>query len=396
MRPVRRMALRLSLVALALASVAAALWGPAYARSASLIVRGAQLDGTLLELARARAQSVAVEADRRVPTRHGVLRAHLYRPGRYVTRAVLVAPGLHALGIDEPRMGRLAAELAATGVAVLTLDLPDLRVYEFTPRAVDQIEDGARWLSEQRDFAPGGTIGLVGISFAGGLALAAAGRPGLDGRLAFVFSFGGYGDLLRTLRFLCTGVEPPRPGDPSGTPLRHREPHDYGVAVILATFADRMVPPDQAEPLRRGIMTFLEASQLDTIDKGRAVPLFDEARAQARALPEPAATLLRLVNERNAGGLGSRLLPVLEAVDFPPSLSPESSPPTRAPVFLLHGSDDTVIPAVETLWLREYLQETTEVRTLVTSLITHAEVRESPAPGEVFRLVSFWADMLRR
>jgi hypothetical protein len=77
---------------------------------------------------------------------------------------------------------------------------------------------------------------------------------------------GGHGDLPRVLRYLCTGIEPPRPGDPPGAPPRVRPPHDYGVAVILVGIADRMVPPDQVEPLRRGIVTFLTASQLDLID----------------------------------------------------------------------------------------------------------------------------------
>ena len=54
----------------------------------------------------------------------------------------------------------------------------------------------------------------MGISFAGGLSMVAAGRPAIRDRLAFVFSFGGHGDLPRVLRYLCTGLEPLEPGDP--------------------------------------------------------------------------------------------------------------------------------------------------------------------------------------
>jgi pimeloyl-ACP methyl ester carboxylesterase len=259
---------------------------------------------------------------------------------------------------------------------------------------VDMIEDGARWLSARRDLTPDGRIGLMGISFAGGLSMVAAGRPSIRDRLAFVFSFGGHGDLPRVLRYLCTGLEPLRPDDPAGTPAHVRPPHDYGVAVILVGIADRMVPPAQVEPLRRGIVTFLTASQLDPIDKAKAAIVFEEARAIAAHLPEPAASLMKAVNSRDVKGLGARLLGVLEGIEYPDSLSPDHSAPPRAPVFLLHGADDTVIPSVESILLAEHLERTTRVRTLLSGLITHAEVDRGAAAAEVIKLVGFWAELL--
>ena len=220
-------------------------------------------------------------------------------------RAVLLVPGVHAMGIDEPRLTALSNELAGTGLAVLTMELPDLMHYEFTPRTVDVIEDAARLLADRRDLAPDGKIGLMGISFAGGLAMVAAGRPALRDRLAFVFSFGGHGDLPRVLRYLCSGLEPLKPGDPPGTPPHFRAPHDYGVAVILVGVAGRMVPPEQVEPLKHGIITFLTASQVDPVDKPRAKVIFEDARRQAAALPEPAASLMKAVNDRDVKGLGA-------------------------------------------------------------------------------------------
>jgi hypothetical protein len=273
------------------------------------------------------------------------------------------------------------------------MELPDLAHYQFTPRTVDIIEDGARWLSERKDLAADGRVGLMGISFAGGLSTVAAGRPSLAGRLAFVFSFGGHGDLPRVMRYLCTGLEPLRPDDPPGTPPRYRAPHDYGVAVILVGLADRMVPPEQVEPLRTGVVTFLTASQIDMVDKPRAARIFEDARRQAAALPEPAASLMKAVNDRDVKGLGARLLPVLERIDYPASLSPEQSPPPSAPVYLLHGTDDTVIPSVETLLLAHHLEGKTRVKVLLSGLITHAELDRSADPGEVIRLVAFWADL---
>ena len=107
------------------------------------------------------------------------------------------------------------------------------------------IEDAASWLASQPNPIGDGRIGMMGISFAGGLSIVAAGRPALRDRLAFVLSFGGHGDLPRTLHYLSTGTQP------DGT---HRAPHDYGVAIILLGVADQVVPPNQAGPLRAAIL----------------------------------------------------------------------------------------------------------------------------------------------
>jgi pimeloyl-ACP methyl ester carboxylesterase len=93
-------------------------------------------------------------------------------------------------------------------------------------------------------------------------------------------------------------------------------------------------------------------------------------------------------------GLGARLMPVLQTISYPDSLSADHSAPPRAPVFLLHGADDTVIPSVESLLLAKHLAGKTRVRTLLSGLITHAEVDRTAAAGDVIKLVGFWADML--
>lgn len=376
--------------------VTGAIWGSGYIRGLSLVVRAAELDGWLRRAADAGAVAWHAEPAGTIPTRHGELPARLYRPDAGFSRAVVLTPGVHAMGIDEPRLRGLAGELAASGVAVLTVALPDLMRYRFTPEATDQIEDAAAWLASQEELAPDGRVGMMGISFAGGLTVAAAGRSAIRDRVAFVFSFGGHGDLPRVLRYLCTGLRPRPPDAPAGATLEHQPPHDYGVAVILIGIAERVVPADQVDALRHGVETFLTASQLTLVDMEQAVATFERSKRIAASLPEPSATLMRMVNERNTAALGARLLPVLEQIDrYPPSLSPEHSPAPAAPVYLLHGTDDTVIPAVETRLLARNLEaRNAEVHELLSGLITHAEVDRSAAARETWRLVRFWADLL--
>ncbi|WP_395853474.1 hypothetical protein [Cystobacter fuscus] len=354
-------------------------------RGLSLVARASGRDeGLAGQLARWDTQSFTVE-DTPVPSRHGSLRARVFRPARPGGRTVLLIPGVHAEGIDEPRLGALARQLATGGLTVLTLELPDLLRYQLTPREPDMIEDAALWASARPELAPDGRVGLMGISFSGGLSLVAAGRPALADKVAFTFSLGGHGDLARVLAFLCTGVQA------DGV---RRAPHDYGVVILLLNVAGQLVPAEQVEPLRAGILTFLRASHLAMHDARRAAETFAEARRQQAALPEPAATLLRHVNERNVAALGPLLLPHVEDFASARALSPEHSPAPPTPVFLLHGTDDTVIPAVESERLARVLEPRTRVRLLLTPLITHAEMDRTASPPDVWRLADFWAALL--
>ena len=393
MRLFRRGLLALALVA----AGAAVIWGPSYARGLSLVVRAAHLDGWLKTAADAQARRWTAGPATTIPTRHGAIPARLYLPEGRIRRAAVLTPGVHAMGIDEPRLRGLAGDLAASGVAILTIALPDLVRYRFTVESVDQIEDAASWLAAQSELAPDGTVGLMGISFAGGLSVVAAGRPSVRDKIAYVFSFGGHGDLLRVLRYLCTGLEPLAPDASPGAAPHFRAPHDYGVAVILLGIADRMVPPDQVDALRGGIETFLTASQLTLVDMKRATATFEQSQAIATTLPEPSAHLMRYVNERNTKALGAELLPVLDRIDvYPPALSAEQSRAPEAPVYLLHGTGDTVIPAVETLLLAQSLRARgAPVHPLLSGLITHAEVDKGAAAAETWALVRFWAGLLR-
>jgi hypothetical protein len=363
-----------------------------YARALSLIVRAANMGGSVEAFADSRARAVTIDAPTVMPTRHGEVPARFYRPQGALRRTVLLVPGIHAMGIDEPRLTGLARDLAGSGLGVMTMALPDLMRYEITPRSTDAIEDAVKWLTARQELAPDGRVGMVGISFAGGMSIVAAGRPSIRDRAAFVLSFGGHGDLPRVIRYLCTGDTPQVDG------VETHPPHDYGVAIVLYGAAPRVVPRDQVEPLREGIRTFLWASQLTLVDTNDANATFAKAREIAKALPEPAATYLTYVNDRNVRALGPILVPHIGANAEAGALSPQRAPTTpAAPVYLLHGAGDTVIPAVESVLLGNYLTgKHAEAHVLLSRLITHAEVDQSAAVSETLRLVSFWADILQQ
>jgi hypothetical protein len=369
-----------------------------YAHGLSLVVRAADLQGFSRRLADLDAVP-EVEWLVSVPLRDSSMRARVYTPVRASRQTVLLVSGLHPAGIDEPRLVSLSRELAKTNVTVVTPEIPELSRFEITPLLTDRIERAAVWLAAESGLAPMGRIGMMGISFSGGLSVVAAGRPSLRNHVLYVFSFGGHDDLPRVLRYFCTGSEPAVPGDPSLTPrasVAQRPPNDYGLAIVLLSVADQLVPAEQVPGLRDGVRRFLWASYVDRLDRAQAQQEFAALGELARTLPEPSATLLEYVNKRDVANLGRRLLPYFDVYAEAAALSPSRSPNPLAPVFLLHGRDDNVIPAIESAYLAGRLRDHVPVRLLVTDLISHAEADQPPHLIDVLKLGGFWGDLLAR
>ena len=404
------------LLAVLVALIAAAVASSPFLHGLSFVIRAADLHGAARRAADLDAQRTS-ERELTIATTRGPLHGRLYEPSNDVHRTALLTSGLHPAGINEPRLVALARQLSASGVAVLTPDSAELSNFEITPAITDQIESAAVWLAGNG--RADHRVALIGISFSGGLSVVAAGRPSLRDHVAYVLSFGGHDDLPRVLRYLCTGLEPAPPdvgghldarrpsqsatgaaaaggqGGP-GEALPYRAPHDYGVAVILLGVADRMVPADQVAPLKAAVRRFLWASHLDRVDKAQADREFAALRTLARAMPEPSATLLGYVNDRDVAHLGSRLLPAIGFYGGEAALSPSKSPTPAAPVFLLHGIDDNVIPAVESEYLADDLRGHAPARLLLSGLISHAEADQPVHAEDVMKLASFWGDLLSR
>ena len=390
----RRVALIFAVFALVFVGNALAL---PFLRGLSFVIRAADMQGTARRIADLDVDSIR-EREITIPLPNGSLRARIYESAaRTPRRTSLLVSGLHPSGIDEPRLDRLARQLAADDLRIVTPDIPELSRFEITPAITDEIEQSAGWLASQADLTRDGRVGMMGISFSGGLSIVAAGRPSLRDHVAYIMSFGGHDDLPRVLKYLCTGQEPLPRQQLTGAQVFTRPPHDYGVAVILLGVAERVVPPKQVEPLRAAVRRYLWASALDGgVDRSKAPAEFDAVQALTKTLPEPSATLLREVMNRDVVHLGARLLPYVGLYGGAPALSVSKSPKPSAQVFLLHGTEDNVIPSVESEYLASDLRGHAPVRLLLSGLISHAEADRPPHASDVASLASFWGDLLSR
>jgi pimeloyl-ACP methyl ester carboxylesterase len=229
-------------------------------------------------------------------------------------------------------------------------------------------------------------VTLVGVSFAGGLAVVAAGRPTLADKLTGVVSLGGHADLPRVMRYL--GGSARREDAPA--------PHDYGAVIILLAALPRLLPASQVEAADRVVRMFLDASSQQSNDPGAAATAFAAAADAGATLPEPARSLANAVIRRDVTRLGALVEPWIDDLGGAAALSPVKSPAPRVPVFLLHGTGDPVIPSSETVRLAAYLQDqgTPRVRWLITPLLRHADVHDDAPLSDVWRLVVFWREIM--
>jgi dienelactone hydrolase len=357
----------------------------------SLVVRGADLKGVVRTVADA-SKAATSERILAIPLNSREIRARLYVPAGPSRQTVLLTPGLQPGGIDDDRLMRLARELAATGVTVLTPGFPELSALEITPGLTDGIEQAALWLATQPALTPGGRIGMMGVSFSAGLTVVAAGRATLRDRVRYVFAFGGHDDLPRVLRYLASGIE--EVSSRTRTEWRRQPPHEYGVAILAHSVAKRLVPPEQVGLFRNAVASFIAASYAERHDLSRSRQQLQDLKRLTDALPEPSSLLLSDLFDGRVDELGARLLPAICFFGEETALSPARSPLPTAPVFLLHGASDSLIPARESERLAARLRGQTRVRLLVTNTIGHAEASGQPALLDVMQLARFWGAIL--
>jgi dienelactone hydrolase len=322
----------------------------------------------------ARVQDITISS----PSSAAAIPAHLYVPAVRIHRCVVIGHGVHYKGIDEPRLVRFATELAGAGAMVLTPELADLADYRITRSGADVLGSAVRDLSARCAGVTGGKVGLLGFSFAGGLSLLAAeSDPEVQRRLAYVASVGGYDDLGRVLHFLLNDEVV----TPHGT--EHRKAHEYGIVVLLYENLDRFVDPEDRDVMRAAVRAWLHedralawwlASRRTTLRSEKLFTLLASGHVNALHAELEAALASRANELRELSPAGR-----LASIDVP--------------VYVLHGSADSVIPPEETVWAGLELGNHPH-KALVTPLLEHVELSKSPPVGEAFALVDFIAGLL--
>lgn len=296
-------------------------------------------------------------------------RARVFRPARGAARrGFLVAPGLHFLGPDDPRMDRFCAVLAASGAVVVAPAIPDFLALRVTPEAARdfaRVHDAARSLFPARP-------ALFSISFGSLLALRLAGERPREIERAILF--GGYADFAAAIRFCLTG---PAPRDPLNRP------------VVFINLVDQLAPPAHRAPLAAAWRRYVERTW------GRP-----EMKEPARWRPVASAIAGELAAELRdlflagcgaAPGGDAECLAALACMDLAFADPRPSLGAVRCPVDVLHGVDDDVIPCTQATELASHLPG---ARVHLTGLYAHTGRGRIPIASAARELITF-ARLLR-
>ena len=131
-------------------------------------------------------------------------RCRCYRPKSYVG-AVMVMPGLHPDGIDDPRLDRFSRVLAGAGMLVFVPELPTMKS---SIMQKDVLEETRAALSHISDMVTGegiNSIGVFCISASSIAGLTVANDERWSTFIHRIHLFGGFADWNEALRFSMTG-----------------------------------------------------------------------------------------------------------------------------------------------------------------------------------------------
>jgi pimeloyl-ACP methyl ester carboxylesterase len=332
-----------------------------------------QASGLLVRL-----EGHAVDAqDLTLSTTQGAVRARLYAPrGVAHPAGMVLVHGIHHLGIDEPRLMNFARAAASDGFAVLTPEVAALADYHVDGASIGTIGESSAWLEQRLGTGP---VTIVGVSFAGGLSLLAACDPRYAPHIRALDLMGAYDDLGRVVRFLATS----RAEYPDG----RSEPYtarDYGAAVFVYSRLEQFFPPSDLPVAHDALRDWLWERPID------AQALFPRLSPESR-------TTMEILVARQIGRIRPKLLEAIQADESQLSaLSPQGKlGRLRAPVFLLHGATDDIIPSSETLWLERDIPRQDLRAALITPVFSHVDPDKHAAWRDQLRLVNFLSEVLR-
>jgi hypothetical protein len=313
------------------------------------------------------------EEDGSVVTPHGPLRYRMYTPQDVQNPGgVVLLHGVHHLGIEDPRMWALARALAGTGVLVMTPELQDLADYRVTARTIDVIGDSAVALSTRTRRK----VGLLGLSFAGGLSLLAANRDRFRDSIGFVVAIGSHDDMGRVARFFAANVI----SKPDGVEIPFQA-HEYGALVLAYSHLEDFFSPTDVPIARESLRQWLWEQP--------------EAMKTAATLSPAGRKELDLLLHHRDQLRGPLLGEITLHKDEMAAVSPHGHlAQLHTTVFLLHGAGDTIIPSSETLWLAQDVPAKELQASLVSPALVHVNMGDKITWQQQWQLVDFMAQVL--
>lgn len=370
---------RLYLAVLALVLIAAFCW-PIVRRHLQAVAVLDQVANKPVPAALQHFTHAVTVTDLTLPLASGPIKARLYAPADETDAPpLIVLHGVHHLGMDEPRMIAFARAMASTGLRVLTPELPHIDDYHVDSSTITTIGDTAAWFADNTNQP----VGILGLSFSGGLSLMAAAEPTYAPHIKFVAAVGSQDSMARVAAYYRTGNDP----RPDGT-VEHLTPHEYGPLVIEYQHLEDFMPAGFTPQE-------LEAERLVLRDHLYEEPAQERA-AMATLTPAEATLARQLMNTTSPATQVLLAASEKKHMNYATTVSPAGCLHyLKVPVYLLHGEGDNIIPAAESLWLASELPSGDLKAMLISPVLSHLDMDgKGPTMMDNLRLTHFFAELL--
>lgn len=291
--------------------------------------------------------------------------------GKKPRATILLTHGMAALGNQDPRIFVVSSSLAKAGYRVLVPHFPEIKDLVVDPISIDHITSDIVNIAKDSDTNPSGKIGIISASFSASLSTVAACRKDANDYISAIFCIGPFGNVHRVLEFMFSDSK----SDP------------YGFFIVMKNFLF-----SEEHPLR---LAFDHAAK----DNGlkRIPPLLgDYLNSLDIALQEEFQRALKDSHYRqerwkelSVQPRATGMMKEVNAIDYLENL--------KAPLLLLHGKGDDVIPAIESTRLyNRCLELGKKSHIVITELISHGTPQIGlHLPVQIHKTVSIVAQFFR-
>lgn len=304
--------------------------------------------------------------------RNGPLQIRMFTP-RDLPHApvVVLVHGFAARGFRDVGMNEFAKGLSRTGLRVVLPNIVSEEKLQVSPTGISDVDDVIRWSALES----GQKVSVFGISFSGGMVIAAAAQPGYADYVKLVLCVSGYNSIDRLGRFYLH--EDVRKPDSSRYTVT---PYPTGLASLALQYLDELVPPEDIAPLSNALREIaFDHRAIDTL------PLTKEQRA----LLEDVIGVKTPEMRQRYDALLERHRAELAAVSPMGKINQVSGS-----LYVLHGTMDPAIPAAEAQWTQAEIAHRDRAHVLITAWLHHDYMNGPVSLRDRWRVISFVRRML--
>jgi len=278
---------------------------------------------------------------------------------RAPTGAYLIGPGLHFKGAQHAGLDRFARILAKAGHLIVSPFVPDFSSMHIQPNSHLPFLGAFDALRTHHKLPEGIKPGVFSISFGSWLAMKLATCPTRNKELGASVVFGGYGNFRDAVDFAVTG-------ELNGQAYSHHDPRN--IPAIFMHIAHTL--GSDSAGLQKAWLHYMNQTW-DKDDMKTREACDQKARAIALELPEELREFF-LEGCGTLPGAAQRIQDALEDKSFDYLDTRSDFNQIKCPVFIMHGTDDDVIPYTQLEALSHALPKHVTQELYLTGLYGHS------------------------